>query len=227
MPVLMNKGSDPRQAAWLFYTDRETLDAFGGAAAQGRFDAGVLTVDDADLDAARKPSSEVPVYLAVATLVPEDFDLAQLAATAGDAQGAEQDGSQDGEGDGAQGDTQDGAQPSDESAGEDVDAERSEQGADPSLPYTPVPAPEGTRVLVGTTTAAAARSFIQPREVDGKPVATELPGLPMLVALIDHLRDHGGIPPYAIWHVDPQGILRMAPAKQLKPMAGNVIKCKL
>ena len=215
MPVLMNKGSDPRQAAWLFYTDRETLDAFGGAAAQGRFDAGVLTVDDADLDAARKPSSEVPVYLAVATLVPEDFDLAQLAATAEDAQGTEL------------GAEQDATQPSDESAGENVDAERSEQGADPSLPYTPVPAPEGTRVLVGTTTAAAARSFIQPREVDGKPVATELPGLPMLVALIDHLRDHGGIPPYAIWHVDPQGILRMAPAKQLKPMAGNVIKCKL
>lgn len=211
MPVLMNKGSDPRQAAWLFYTTRETLDAFGGAAAQGRFDAGVLTVDDADLDAARKPSSEVPVYLAVATLVPEDFDLAQLAETAEDAQG----------------DEQDDAQPSDESAGEGADEERPEQGADPSLPYTPVPAPEGTRVLVGTTTAAAARSFIQPREVDGKPVATELPGLPMLVALIDHLRDHGGIPPYAIWHVDPQGILRMAPAKQLKPMAGNVIKCKL
>ena len=211
MPVLMNKGSDPRQAAWLFYTDRETLDAFGSAAAQGRFDAGVLTVDDADLNAARKPSSEVPVYLAVATLVPEDFDLAQLAATA----------------EGAQDDRQDGAQPSDESADEGADAERSEQEADPSLPYTPVPAPEGTRVLVGTTTAAAARSFIQPREVDGKPVATELPGLPMLVALIDHLRDHGGIPPYAIWHVDPQGILRMAPAKQLKPMAGNVIKCKL
>ena len=215
MPVLMNKGSDPRQAAWLFYTDRETLGAFGSTAAQGRFDAGVLTVDDADLDAARKPSSEVPVYLAVATLVPEDFDLAQLAATAEDAQGTEL------------GAEQDDAQPSDESAREDVDAERSEQGADPSLPYTPVPAPEGTRVLVGTTTAAAARSFIQPREVDGKPVATELPGLPMLVALIDHLRDHGGIPPYAIWHVDPQGILRMAPAKQLKPMAGNVIKCKL
>ena len=211
MPVLMNKGSDPRQAAWLFYTDRETLDAFGSAAAQGRFDAGVLTVDDADLDAARKPSSEVPVYLAVATLVPEDFDLAQLAETA----------------EGAQDDEQGDAQPSDESAGESSDAERSEQGADPSLPYTPVPAPEGTRILVGTTTAAAARSFIQPREVDGKPVATELPGLPMLVALIDHLRDHGGIPPYAIWHVDPQGILRMAPAKQLKPMAGNVIKCKL
>ena len=215
MPVLMNKGSDPRQAAWLFYTDRETLDAFGNVAAQGRFDAGVLTVDDADLDAARKPSSEVPVYLAVATLVPEDFDLAQLAATAEDAQGTEL------------GAEQDATQPSDESAGGDADAEHSEQGADPSLPYTPVPAPEGTRVLVGTTTAAAARSFIQPREVDGKPVATELPGLPMLVTLIDHLRDHGGIPPYAIWHVDPQGILRMAPAKQLKPMAGNVIKCKL
>ena len=207
MPVLMNKGSDPRQAAWLFYTDRATLDAFGAAAAQGRFDAGVLTVDGADLDAARKPSSEVPVYLAVATLVPEDFDLASLADDAAQEAAESRDEGEGGE-DGAE-------SPEDPSAKE------------PSLPYTPVPAPDGTRVLVGTTTAAAARSFILPREIDGKPTATELPGLPMLVALIDHLRGHGGIPPYAIWHVDPQGILRMAAAKQLKPMAGNVIKCKL
>lgn len=207
MPVLMNKGSDPRQAAWLFYTDRETLDAFGAAAAQGRFDAGVLTVDETDLDAARKSSSEVPVYLAVATLVPEDFDLAGLAD--GTVQEATDNGTEGKDGEG----------------GAESPEDPSAKG--PALPYEPVPAPDGTRVLVGATTAAAARSFILPREVGGKPTATELPGLPMLVALIDHLRDHGGIPPYAIWHVDPQGILRMAPAKQLKPMAGNVIKCKL
>ena len=235
MPVLMNKGTDPRQAAWLFYTDRATLDAFGSAAAEQRFDAGVLTVDDADLDAAAKPSSEVPVYLAVATLVPEDFDLAQLAAGTGSPQAAspEADAGSDDEGVSATDVPADGGQP--DAAGEgatdspDAASPEAEEGAadpKPALPYEPVPAPEGTRVRIGTTTLAAAQAFIRPREVDGKPWAAELPGLPMLVALIDHLRDHGGLPSCAIWHVDPQGILRMAPAKQVKPMAGNVLKCK-
>lgn len=233
MPVLMNKGTDPRQAAWLFYTDRATLDAFGAAAAGQRFDAGVLTVDDADLDAAAKPSSEVPVYLAVATLVPEDFDLAQLAGGAADA-GSPQEASPeaDAENGGATGVPADGGAtgPAGESPAESPAAAASpEADADSpkaALPYEPVPAPEGTRVRIGTTTLAAAQAFIRPREVDGKPWAAELPGLPMLVALIDHLRDHGGLPQCAVWHVDPQGILRMAPAKQVKPMAGNVLKCK-
>lgn len=191
MPVLMNKGADPRQAAWLFYTDRATLDGLGALTVSERYDAGVLTVDAADLDAAKKASTEVPVYLAIATLVPKDFDLSQLSeATAQD-------------------------QPKD--ADDDPG----------TLPYDPVPAPEGTRVPVGLTTAAAARAFIQPREVDGEPWAAELPGLQMLAQLIDHLRRHDGLPTYAIWHVDETGVLRMAPAKQVKPMAGNVLKCKL
>ena len=138
MPVLMNKGADPRQAAWLFYTDRATLDGLGALTVSERYDAGVLTVDAADLDAAKKASTEVPVYLAIATLVPKDFDLAQLSeATA-----------------------QDQPEDADENPG--------------TLPYDPVPAPEGTRVPVGLTTAAAARAFIQPREVDGEPWAAEL-----------------------------------------------------
>ena len=86
----------------------------------------------------------------------------------------------------------------------------------------PPPMPTPSR-----TTAAAARAFIQPREVDGEPWAAELPGLQMLAQLIDHLRQHSGLPAYAIWHVDETGVLRMAPAKQVKPMAGNVLKCKL
>lgn len=214
MPVLMNKGNDPRQAAWLFYTDRPTLDAFGTAAAQGRYDAGVLTVDDADLDAAPRPSSEVPVYLAVASFVPQDFDLAQLAAATSGENGES-----------------DASAPKDGPQGGDAPDPEGNEGASgvddrPALPYEPVPAPEGTRVRIGTTTLAAAQAFIRPREVDGEPWAAELPGLPMLVALIDHLREHGGLPQYAVWHVDPQGILRMAPAKQVKAMAGNVLKCK-
>ena len=191
MPVLMNKGADPRQAAWLFYTDRATLDGLGALTVSERYDAGVLTVDAADLDAAKKASTEVPVYLAIATLVPKDFDLSQLSeATA-----------------------QDQPKAADDDPG--------------TLPYAPVHAPAGTRVPVGLTTAAAARAFIQPREVDGEPWAAELPGLQMLAQLIDHLRRHDGLPAYAIWHVDETGVLRMAPAKQVKPMAGNVLKCKL
>ena len=220
MPVLMNKGADPRQAAWLFYTDRATLDGLGALTVSERYDAGVLTVDAADLDAAKKASTGVPVYLAIATLVPKDFDLAQLSeATA-----------------------QDQPEDADENPTEPEapaqstglsDQEPAPEAADPAgddadvLPYDPVPAPEGTRVPVGLTTAAAARAFIQPREVDGEPWAAELPGLQMLAQLIDHLRQHSGLPAYAIWHVDETGVLRMAPAKQVKPMAGNVLKCKL
>lgn len=197
MPVLMNKGADPRQAAWLFYTDRSTLDELGALTVSKRYDAGVLTVDDADLDDAKKASAEIPVYLAVATLVPEDFDLAQLDETTDQ-----------------------------EQAGE-ADSEEGHEQDDETLPYEPIPAPEGTRIRIGLTTVAAARAFIQPREVDGQPWAAELPGLQMLAQLIAHLREHGGLPAWAVWHVDETGILRMAPAKQVKPMAGNVLKCKL
>ncbi len=208
MPVLMNKGADPRQAAWLFYTDRATLDGLGALTVSERYDAGVLTVDAADLDSAKKASSEVPVYLAIATLVPRDFDLSQLTAAAEQAENP--------------------PVPSD-GPDEDAVAEAGDDTTDEdeALPYEPVPAPEGTRIPVGLTTAAAARNFIQPREVDGKPWAAELPGLQMLASLIDYMREHGGLPSYVIWHVDEGGILRMAPAKQVKPMAGNVLKCKL
>lgn len=231
MPVLMNKGPEPRRAAWLFYTDRATLDGLGAAARRERFDAGVLTVDKADLDAAPKASTEVPVYLAVATLVPEGFDLEAYIEEAGEqggdvAEAPEPEGRKDGglpdEGAGAAsgqagGDSGEEAAPGDEDEGE-------EEG---SLPYEPEAAPEGTRVPVGLTTAAAARAYIIPREVDGKPWAAELPGLPMLVSLIDYMRGHGGLPAFAVWHVDPQGILRMAPAKQVRPMAGNILNVRL
>lgn len=198
MPVLMNKGADPRQAAWLFYTDHTTLDELGALTVSERYDAGVLTVDDADLDDAKKASAEIPVYLTVATLVPEGFDLARLDETTDQKQ----------------------------AAGE-TDSEEGHEQDEETLPYKPIPAPEGTRIRIGLTTVAAARTFIRPREVDGQPWAAELPGLQMLAQLIAHLREHGGLPAWAVWHVDETGILRMAPAKQVKPMAGNVLKCKL
>ena len=226
MPVLMNKGDDPRQAAWLFYTDQATLDNLGTAAWDGRFDAGTLVVDAAELGAAKKASSEVPVYLEVKTLVPQDFDLGQIEeglkrAEAAAREAAENPAAAQGAGDAeAQGVSADEAEgaPEAEDPADDGDA----------LPYEPVAAPEGLRVRIGTTTAAAARSYIVPRETSGEDEwDAELPGLQMLVSLIRYMREHNALAPFVTWHVDVQGILRMAPAKSLKPMAGNILKAKL
>lgn len=232
MPVLMNKGPEPRKAAWLFYTDRATLDALASAARTGRFDAGVLVVDEADLDAAPRASTVVPVHLAVASLVPEGFDLEAYIDEAGEQD--DDDGGQDADGQGEEGgaEAEEPCEPAEtEEPAADANpaaADEPESGADePGAPYEPVPAPEGTRVPIGLTTAAAARAYIQPREVDGQPWAAELPGLPMLVSLIDYMRSHGGLPAFAVWHVDPQGIMRMAPAKTVRPMAGNILNVRL
>ena len=253
MPVLMNKGGDPRQAAWLFYTARPVLDELGQAIRSQRFDAGRIAVDEAELAGAKKANSEVGVYLDVTSLVPEDFDLdaalekaraqAQAAAEAAQA-GAEADGETGaavqadeaadetrGAGNDAQASEDDAQAATSAEAGDtrDNDAQTSEDGK-LALPYEPVILDEPIRVEIGRTTAQAARAYLVPREGDeDKEVrATELPGLQALAQLIGHMRDSSfGVPAQAVWHVDPQGILRMAPAKTVKPMAGNVLKVKL
>ncbi len=215
MPVLMNKGTDPRQAAWLFYTDCIALEAFAEEANERRFDSGFLTVDPEELAAAKKASSEVTVYLEVETLVPDDFDLSTVGVVAGEA--AEEE---------AQGDAEE------EPADEDADAESGDEGGQL---YEPVPATEKIRVAIGTTTASNARAYLLQDEADPDDEGdgdegsrdTKLPGLPMLVSLVNLMLEHGGIQPYMVWHVDQDGILRMSGAKQVKPMAGNILKCKL
>ncbi len=163
MPVLMNKGDDPRQNSWLFFSTRTELSEWHDAIVGGRFESGTLAVDPDELAGAKKASTQVRVFLDVDTLVPEDIDIEQ---TFG--------------------------------------------------------------VLVGTTTAQAARTYLQPREVDGKPWTPELPGLQMLAQLIGHMRSSGnGLPANVVWHLDADGILRMSPAKQVKAMAGNILKVKL
>ena len=214
MPVLMNKGTDPRQAAWLFYTDCIALEAFAEEANERRFDSGFLTVDPEELAAAKKASSEVTVYLEVETLVPDDFDLSTVGVVTGEA--AEEE---------ARGDAEE------EPADEDADAESGDEGGQL---YEPVPATEKIRVAIGTTTASNARAYLLQDEGDGDEGDggegsrdTKLPGLPMLVSLVNLMLEHGGIQPYMVWHVDQDGILRMSGAKQVKPMAGNILKCKL
>ena len=263
MPVLMNKGDDARRAAWLFYTDREALDAWGRAIVEGRWDSARLVVDAEQVQAAKKASAPVEVWALAKALIPEDFDIeaargevmsrarAELERARQAAEEAGEDGAGEGEGTTGKSDTQasaaadpaaapEGGETADAASAQDVpdpDAAESDEGegvADP-FDYEPVPASEGLRVLVGTTTRQAAQSYLLPhgpaeggRADDGEQTCdTDLPGLQMLAQLIDYMRDSSeGLPAQAVWHIDPSGILRMVRAKKVKVMAGNVLSVK-
>lgn len=255
MPVLMNKGDDPRRAAWLFYTDRAELDEWGRQIVEGRWDSARLVVDPESLEAAKKASSPVEVWAQAKTLIPEDFDLeaargevmeatqaaierakmeaeAQAEEGAGDAEHASADG------DGAEGAPAGGegapAGGEGEAAPDALESEQDTQEGDENpFDYEPVPAPEGLRIHVGTTTRQAALSYLmahENEEGEGDEEATadtDLPGLQMLAQLIDYMRDSAdGLPSFAVWHIDPSGILRMVRAKKVKAMAGNVLSVK-
>lgn len=241
MPVLMNKGDDPRRAAWLFYTDRAELDEWGRQIVEGRWDSARLVADPESLESAKKASSPVEVWAQAKTLIPEDFDLeaargevmeatqaaierAKMEAEAdeqeGDEEAADEErASADGEGEGA----------CEEPEGE----QDAQEGDENPFDYEPVPAPEGLRIHVGTTTRQAALSYLmahENEEGEGDEDATadtDLPGLQMLAQLIDYMRDSAdGLPSFAVWHIDPSGILRMVRAKKVKAMAGNVLSVK-
>ena len=241
MPVLMNKGDDPRRAAWLFYTDRAELDEWGRQIVEGRWDSARLVVDPESLESAKKASSPVEVWAQAKTLIPEDFDLeaargevmevtqaaierAKMEAEADEQEGDEEaadvkHASEGGEGEGA----------CEESGGE----QDTQEGDENPFDYEPIPAPEGLRIHVGTTTRQAALSYLMAHENEGgegdeeATADTDLPGLQMLAQLIDYMRDSvDGLPSFAVWHIDPSGILRMVRAKKVKAMAGNVLSVK-
>ena len=250
MPVLMNKGDDPRRAAWLFYTDRAELDEWGRQIVEGRWDSARLVVDEDELAGAKKASSPVQVWAQAKTLIPEDFDLeaargevmerTQAAierakeAAEEDAEAADATGSGGGETasrDGAR-QTQAGTPGACDADTRDPDGEEGEPADGDPFDYEPIPAPDGLRVLVGTTTRQAAQSYLAARkatEDDGSDEATDtdLPGLQMLAQLIDYMRDSAdGLPAFAVWHIDETGILRMVRAKKAKAMAGNILNIK-
>lgn len=269
MPVLMNKGDDPRRAAWLFYTDRAELDEWGRQIVEGRWDSARLVVDPESLENAKKASSPVEVWAQAKTLIPEDFDLEaargevmeatqaaiERAKMEAEVKADEQEDSEetadaertpaDGEGtqagdegnaeavpDAPEGERD--AQAGSEAASEPPEGERDAQEGDENpFDYEPVPAPEGLRIHVGTTTRQAALSYLVAHEnEDGEgdeeaAADTDLPGLQMLAQLIDYMRDSvDGLPSFAVWHIDPSGILRMVRAKKVKAMAGNVLSVK-
>lgn len=240
MPVLMNKGDDPRRAAWLFYTDRAELDEWGRQIVEGRWDSARLVVDPESLENAKKASSPVEVWAQAKTLIPEDFDLeaargevmeatqaaierAKMEAEADEETADTERASADGEGEGT----------CEEPEGEQAEGEAEQEGDENPFDYEPVPAPEGLRIHVGTTTRQAALSYLmahENEEGEGDEEAaadTDLPGLQMLAQLIDYMRDSAdGLPSFAVWHIDPSGILRMVRAKKVKAMAGNVLSVK-
>ena len=243
MPVLMNKGDDPRRAAWLFYTDRAELDEWGRQIVEGRWDSARLMVDPESLESAKKASSPVEVWAQAKTLIPEDFDLEAARGEVMEAtQAAIERAKMEAE---AEADEQEGdeeaadakhASEGDEGEGacKELEGEQDTQEGDENpFDYEPVPAPEGLRIHVGTTTRQAALSYLMAHENeegegDEETAAdTDLPGLQMLAQLIDYMRDSvDGLPSFAVWHIDPSGILRMVRAKKVKAMAGNVLSVK-
>ena len=241
MPVLMNKGDDPRRAAWLFYTDRAELDEWGRQIVEGRWDSARLVVDPESLENAKKASSPVEVWAQAKTLIPEDFDLEAargevMEATQAAIERAKMEG--EAEADEEAADDTEGTQAGDggnaKAASEVPEGEQDAQEGDENpFDYEPVPAPEGLRIHVGTTTRQAALSYLMAHEneegeSDEETAAdTDLPGLQMLAQLIDYMRDSvDGLPSFAVWHIDPSGILRMVRAKKVKAMAGNVLSVK-
>lgn len=226
MPVLMNKGDDARRAAWLFYTDREALDAWGRAIVEGRWDSARLVVDAEQVQAAKKASAPVEVWAQAKALIPEDFDIEAARGEVMSRAQAELERARQAAGEGAD--------EAGEGEGAAAESDEGEGVADP-FDYEPIPAPEGLRVLVGTTTRQAAQSYLLPhgpaeggQADDGEQACdTDLPGLQMLAQLIDYMRDSSeGLPAQAVWHIDPSGILRMVRAKKVKVMAGNVLSVK-
>ena len=247
MPVLMNKGDDPRRAAWLFYTDRAELDEWGRQIVEGRWDSARLVVDPESLESAKKASSPVEVWAQAKTLIPEDFDLeaargevmeatqAAIERAKMEAEADEQEDNKeaaDAERTPADGEDE-GESACEEPESEQAEGEAEQEGDENPFDYEPVPAPEGLRIHVGTTTRQAALSYLmahENEEGEGDEEAaadTDLPGLQMLAQLIDYMRDSAdGLPSFAVWHIDPSGILRMVRAKKVKAMAGNVLSVK-
>ena len=241
MPVLMNKGDDPRRAAWLFYTDRAELDEWGRQIVEGRWDSARLVVDPESLENAKKASSPVEVWAQAKTLIPEDFDLEAargevMEATQAAIERAKMEAEADEQEDNKEAADAKHASEGDEGEGacEELEGEQDTQEGDENpFDYEPIPAPEGLRIHVGTTTRQAALSYLMAHENeegegDEETAAdTDLPGLQMLAQLIDYMRDSAdGLPSFAVWHIDPSGILRMVRAKKVKAMAGNVLSVK-
>lgn len=243
MPVLMNKGDDPRRAAWLFYTDRAELDEWGRQIVEGRWDSARLVVDPESLESAKKASSPVEVWAQAKTLIPEDFDLEAargkvMEATQAAIERAKMEAEAEADEQEADEEAADAKHASeggeDEGACKEPEGEQdTQEGNENPFDYEPVPAPEGLRIHVGTTTRQAALSYLmahENEEGEGDEDATadtDLPGLQMLAQLIDYMRDSAdGLPSFAVWHIDPSGILRMVRAKKVKAMAGNVLSVK-
>lgn len=210
MPVLVNTGDHPVMAAWLFYSRRGQLEELRDAIREGGYSAGVV-----DADPQGKPREATDVFLVMAR---EGQDAA------GGAQGA-----------GEQGADEQGAPTPTPAAdgGQDApapDAGDSPAGLTDADPDARLAAKGARRVMLGTTTCEAARRYLQPREVpegEGESRGLGLPGLPQLADFIDELLGQTPDLHWAVWSLDQQGVLRMAPARELKTMSGNILKVKL
>ncbi len=228
MPVLVNQGEHPILAAWLFYTPRSALEGFRDRVRQGGLRFGVIDVDPGE----GKPRDQVDVRLVSSTQdapLPEDGVVAAAddgtdEATAGAEAAPEGDRPSDERGHDSDGGDGEGDSAGDAEANERaVAAQRAMREAARRMLED-----EGLeRIGFGSTTREAARRYLQPHEVGDEYWLVSLPGLPELADFVDQLLDSSPDMRWAVWHIDQQGVLRMAPAREVKPMAGNILRVKL
>jgi hypothetical protein len=224
MPVLVNQGEHPILAAWLFYTPRSSLEGFRDRVRQGGLRFGVIDVDPGE----GKPRDQVDVHLVASTQdapLPEGGDAGAAddrtdEATSGAEEVPEGDRASDEQGQ----DDDEGGPAGDAEANERaVAAQRAMREAARRM----LEDEELERIDFGSTTREAARRYLQPHEVGDVYWLVSLPGLPELADFVDQLLDSSPDMRWAVWHIDQQGVLRMAPAREVKPMAGNILRVKL
>ena len=221
MPVLVNKGEVPTLTAWLFYSPRATVAQLRDAIREHGYTSGVVCVDPGQ----GKPRETVDVHLAVTTeAAPSPADEGDEGAEAARAAEAVQ---------GARG-TEDVEQAAEATRAAELTEEqaaelvaRAQQAAAAAMPEI-TPGTAGVDDLtIGLTTRDAAQRYLRPREVDGAPWTLNVPGLPQLADFIDTILAPSGDARWVIWSVDPSGIMRLTPAKDVKVMAGNILRVKL
>lgn len=219
-------------AAWLFYTSRDALAELRDTIRDRGFRFGVIDVDPQE--GKKKDAVEVQLVLTTeAAPLPEapseetESNPSDEQASAQETADAEQTENGDQVEDAEQ--TEDSEQPAAGADGQPEGDERAIQAQEAmrELAKRMLADDSLERMNIGSTTREAAKRYLKPRDIGEKYWLVSLPELPELAKSIDALLDSSPEVHWVVWHIDRQGILRMAPAKEVKPMSGNVLRVKL
>lgn len=235
MPVLINQGKNPLQAAWLFYTPRALVEDLRALIAQKGYQFGVLDVTPTG--GAVKDQVDVQLVLDTQDVplpeTPADALAEEPSGEPADTLAAELVGVLPGKPAGQAGKA-DGAETFEEipaATGDQAEALRSA-----ALAYQErlreagralLQSKTAERIIIGRSTNEAARRYLQPQDMNGGYWLISLPGLPQLMDSVAELFASSPGLRWIVWSIDTQGVLRMAPAKEVKPVAGNILRARL